>query len=117
VPILALAAAHARGVSIFHEVGELAVKEVNRLLALQRQLGALGAEIAVKGNNLIINGKPALDKSRAAAAPLDSLHDHRMAMTLAMALKAMETQLPIKGAESVSVSYPDFFEDLNMLWQ
>jgi 3-phosphoshikimate 1-carboxyvinyltransferase len=114
-PILALAAAHACGISVFHEVGELAVKEVNRLLALQQQLGALGAEIALQGNNLIINGKPALDKTP--AAPLDSWHDHRMAMTLAMALKACGRQLPVKGAESVSISYPDFFRDLDMLWR
>jgi 3-phosphoshikimate 1-carboxyvinyltransferase len=116
VPILALAAAHARGLSVFHEVGELAVKEVNRLLALQQQLGALGAEIALKGGDLIINGRPALDKARAAVAPLDSWGDHRMAMTLTMALKALDMPLPVKGAESVSVSYPDFFQDLARLW-
>jgi 3-phosphoshikimate 1-carboxyvinyltransferase len=116
VPVLALAAAWAEGTSIFREVGELKVKETNRLLALKQQLGALGAQIDIKGNDLVIKGT-GTPRSFKAPASLDSLHDHRMAMTLALALKAMKLDLPVAGAQSAAVSYPDFYSDLNLLWR
>jgi 5-enolpyruvylshikimate-3-phosphate synthase len=40
-----------------------------------------------------------------------------MAMTLALALKAMKLDLPVAGAQSAAVSYPDFYSDLNLLWR
>lgn len=116
IPILALVAANAHGPTVFHGVGELAVKEVNRLLAIKQQLGQLGATIEIAGDDLIISGQGLLC-GRADVLLLDSQNDHRMAMTLALALKALRQPGEIKGANSVSVSYPGFYDDLKRLWQ
>jgi 5-enolpyruvylshikimate-3-phosphate synthase len=48
---------------------------------------------------------------------LDSGHDHRLAMTLTMALKAAEAEATILGLESIVVSYPSFTEHLKLLWR
>jgi 3-phosphoshikimate 1-carboxyvinyltransferase len=117
VPILALAAAHAAGTSVFHQVGELKVKEIDRLLALKQQLGALGAKIEIRGNDLIIEGNGKLTPPKEKSPALDSAHDHRMAMTLALAVKAMGREIPVKGAAAAAISYPDFYSDLALLWQ
>jgi 3-phosphoshikimate 1-carboxyvinyltransferase len=117
IPVLALAAAQAQGTSVFQEVGELKVKETDRLLALRRQLSLLGAQISIKGNDLIIKGKGKLLPPSPGPTALDSAHDHRMAMTLALALKSIGLDLPIKGADSAAISYPDFYSDLAWLWK
>lgn len=116
IPILALAASQARGTSVFKGVEELTVKEINRLTALREQLSLLGADIEVKDNNLIISGREgfALQKD---SLVLNSGHDHRMVMTLALATKACGREFAIKGAEAVSVSYPGFWDDLESLWR
>ena len=46
---------------------------------------------------------------------VESYGDHRMAMTLAVAALLSDKEITIKGAECVSKSYPNFFEDLEML--
>ncbi|MDR1396667.1 MAG: 3-phosphoshikimate 1-carboxyvinyltransferase [Desulfarculales bacterium] len=116
VPILALVAAHARGTSIFRQVSELKVKEINRLAALHQQLGALGADIKIDGDDLLITGTGNSLQARKDILALDSFRDHRMAMTLALAVKAAGVVLPVKDARSAVISYPDFFSDLNLLW-
>lgn len=112
VPILALAATEADGVTVFHDVDELRVKEIDRLTALRHQLGALGAQVKVQDNNMLITGPT----KYVFPAALDSGHDHRMSMTLTLALKALRADVPIEGQDSASISYPSFFSDLDKLW-
>ena len=116
IPILALAAANATGTTVFHGVNELKVKEVNRLLAIKQQLGLLGANIEIEGDDLLTTGDGKMPVGKS-SVELDSQHDHRMAMTLSLALKASGLAGEIKGASSVSISYPNFFADLRNLWQ
>lgn len=113
VPILALAATQAEGITVFHDVDELRVKEIDRLTALRHQLGALGAKIKIDGDDMLIAGHT----KYVIPAALDSGHDHRMAMTLALALKLLRAEVPIEGRESASISYPSFFSDLDKLWR
>ena len=76
VPILALAAATARGASRFRGLAELRHKESDRLAAIADLLCLFGAKAAVGRDDLIVEGGA---KLRPATA--DSLGDHRLAMT------------------------------------
>ncbi|KMY66496.1 hypothetical protein AAU61_15155 [Desulfocarbo indianensis] len=110
VPILALAATQARGVTVFKQVGELRIKESDRLGAIVSQLGAMGAKLEERGEDLLIHG-PA--KLSAPDHELDSFGDHRIAMTLAMAGEAAGQAPRIKDADCAAISYPGFARD----WQ
>lgn len=113
IPVLALAATAAKGVTIFRKVDELRIKETDRLMSIRHQLGALGARVGIDGDDLHVEGpaKYVIPES------LDSGHDHRLAMTLVMALKAVKADIPILGLESIPISYPDFHADLASLWR
>ncbi|MDR1677057.1 MAG: 3-phosphoshikimate 1-carboxyvinyltransferase [Deltaproteobacteria bacterium] len=113
IPILALAATQAKGQTIFHRVEELKVKETDRLASIRHQLSALGAGLNSDSNDLIIDGPT----SFIVPERLDSGSDHRLAMTLAIALKAAGGSVPILGRESIAISYPDFDRHLTALWK
>ncbi|MDR1577343.1 MAG: 3-phosphoshikimate 1-carboxyvinyltransferase [Deltaproteobacteria bacterium] len=113
IPMLALAATQAHGETIFRQVDELRVKETDRLMSIRHQLGALGGRMSVEGDDLFIKGPT----SFILPEKLDSGRDHRLAMTLKMALYAAKAQIPILGTESIAISYPNFEEHLNLLWR
>src|SRR5213075_2838703 len=56
VPILAVLASRARGATVFREVGELRVKESNRLELVAANLRAVGMTAEVQGNDLHVEG-------------------------------------------------------------
>ncbi len=111
VPILALLATQANGVSVFEEIGELRIKESDRVAALVSELGKLGARLEIDGPNLLIYGPTKLR----ATDELESFGDHRIAMTLAIACGLIGEDVPIRDMSCVSISYPDFFETLKEL--
>jgi 3-phosphoshikimate 1-carboxyvinyltransferase len=113
IPILALAATQAKGTTIFRSVDELRIKETDRLMSIRHQLGALGARVRVEGDDLFIEGPT----SFIIPENLDSGRDHRLAMTLALALVAAKAKIPILGEESIPISYPSFYSDLESLCQ
>jgi 3-phosphoshikimate 1-carboxyvinyltransferase len=113
IPILALAATQAEGTTIFRQVDELRIKETDRLMSIRHQLGALGARVWIEGDDLFINGPT----SFIIPDSLDSGNDHRLAMTLTLALKVAKAKTPITGVESISISYPEFHKDLSLLWK
>lgn len=112
IPMLALAAASAKGVTAFRRVRELRLKETDRLTAIKHQLGALGIDVRVENDDLFVKGP-----TREIIMPetLDSGHDHRLAMTLHMALALAGRRVPVLGDESVRASYPEFQADLARL--
>ena len=111
IPILSLAAACAQGVTVFRQVRELRYKETDRLTAIKHQLGALGGRVWVECDDLFIEGptKAIMPET------LDSGHDHRIAMTMHMALAMAGKSIPVIGEDSISASYPNFKNDLAML--
>ncbi|MGC8602987.1 MAG: 3-phosphoshikimate 1-carboxyvinyltransferase [Desulfomonilaceae bacterium] len=111
VPILALLATQAHGVSVFQEIGELRIKESDRVAALVSELGKLGARLEIDGSNLFVYGPTKLKTTNV----LESFGDHRIAMTLAIARGLIEKEVPIRDMACVSISYPDFFEILREL--
>lgn len=108
VPILALAAALARGTSSFHGLGELRHKESDRLDGVQRLLAAFGARAQVIGDDLVIEGG-----ARLRGAKVDSLNDHRLAMTACVAGFVAAGETTVLGADCAEVSYPSFYDDLD----
>jgi 3-phosphoshikimate 1-carboxyvinyltransferase len=107
VPVLAVAAASAEGESHFRGLGELRVKEVDRLTAVAEELEKLGARLAVLEADLYIGGGGGL-----AGAEVASRGDHRMAMALAVAASVADGETVIQDAGAAAVSYPGFFEEL-----
>lgn len=110
VPILALVASQASGTTRFEDVGELRVKESDRLAAIVDGLSALGATVRVEGDDLIVEGPMPMH-----AAVLDSLGDHRLAMTWAVAGLLADGKVQVNGFDAIDVSYPSFAEDLEVL--
>lgn len=112
VPILALAATQAKGKTVFHEVGELRVKESDRLGAIVAQLGAMGANITISGEDLIVEGPSRL---KVPGHELESYGDHRIAMTLAIAGVLAGQKPEVHNADCARISYPGFYDDLERL--
>jgi 3-phosphoshikimate 1-carboxyvinyltransferase len=103
IPVLAVAAALAKGASEFSGLGELRVKEVDRLAAIREELGKLGADISVTGDRLCIQGGRPLR-----GAVVSSGGDHRMAMSLAVAALFAAGETTIRDVGCVETSFPGF---------
>ncbi len=113
VPVLALVAAHARGTTVFHEVGELRVKETDRLAAIVDGLALIGVHAYAQGDDLIIEGDP--NCKVPAGTAFDSLGDHRLAMTWALVGLCGTVPVKVRDFEAVAVSYPAFLDDMRRL--
>jgi 3-phosphoshikimate 1-carboxyvinyltransferase len=107
IPVLCLAAALARGTTTIRGARELRHKESDRIAGVAAGLTALGARVRVDGDDLVIHGDAVL---RGGAT--DSLDDHRLAMTFAVAGLVATGQTTIERPSSAAVSYPGFFADL-----
>jgi 3-phosphoshikimate 1-carboxyvinyltransferase len=107
IPILCLAAARARGTTTIRGAGELRHKESDRIAGIAAGLAALGARVEVDGDDLVIHGSAELR-----GATTDSLDDHRLAMTFAVAGLVASDRTFIERPASAAISYPGFFADL-----
>jgi 3-phosphoshikimate 1-carboxyvinyltransferase len=90
--------------------GELRVKESDRISALVRGFQALGADVEEFSDGFHLRGSRRLRGGRA-----DAEGDHRLAMAFAIAALGAEAPSIISGADSVSISYPEFFSTLESL--
>jgi 3-phosphoshikimate 1-carboxyvinyltransferase len=107
IPILCLAAAVAEGDTTIRGAGELRHKESDRIAGVAAGLAALGARVEVDGDDLRIRGG-----TRLRGGPTDSMDDHRLAMTFAIAGLIAMGETTIERPESAAISYPGFFADL-----
>ncbi len=107
IPVLAVAASQATGTTRFENVGELRVKESDRLQAVHMGLSALGVEVRSGVDWLEVDGPVRLQ-----GASLDSLGDHRLAMAWSIAALIASDPIVIERFEAVQVSYPGFANDL-----
>lgn len=107
IPILALAAARAEGVSRFRGLSELRHKESDRLAAVIELLTALGVKARAEGDDLIVEGAPKLRGARVKARK-----DHRLAMTAFVAGLIAEGAVIVDDPDCAKISYPTFLEDL-----
>jgi 3-phosphoshikimate 1-carboxyvinyltransferase len=110
IPVLAVAAAFAQGTTVIQDAEELRVKESDRITAMAQQLNQMGATVVERPDGMEITGGTGLK-----GAELDSLTDHRIAMSLAIAALAATSPTTIHRAEAVAVSYPDFVPTLERI--
>ncbi|MGH7353906.1 MAG: 3-phosphoshikimate 1-carboxyvinyltransferase [Candidatus Rokuibacteriota bacterium] len=110
VPALAVAAAVAAGPTEIADATELRVKESDRIAAIARQLGALGARIEERPDGMLVHGG-----ARLRGARVQSGGDHRMAMALAVAGLVAEGETVVEDVACVATSFPDFAATLNAL--
>ena len=107
IPALAVAAAFAEGDTVIHDVGELRVKETDRLAAIVSEFNKISrGSFEAKGDTLIIHG--GAEKN---FAECKTYGDHRMAMALSI-FGAAAAGVKIDDAACVSISYPNFFETI-----
>jgi 3-phosphoshikimate 1-carboxyvinyltransferase len=110
IPVLCLAATQARGTTVIRGAGELRHKESDRIAGIAAGLDALGARIEVDGDDLRIHGGALLR-----GAPTDSLDDHRLAMTFAVAGLIADGETSVARPASAAISYPGFFGELERI--
>ena len=110
IPVLALAACFAQGTTVIRDAQELRVKESDRISATARELSRLGAKITELPDGMIIEGTGSLK-----GGACRSHGDHRLAMTLGIAGLLADGDVLLSGAEVVDVSYPGFWQDLELL--
>ena len=110
MPILAVLASRAAGETRFREVGELRVKESNRLELIAANLRAVGVESEARGNDLFVRGTTQPPRGR-----IETARDHRLAMAFAVLGTLPGADVRLSERASVAISYPRFFADLRSL--
>lgn len=110
IPIIALLATQAEGETIIRDASELRVKETDRIKAVTEVLLELSANIEATEDGMIIRGKTNLTGGK-----ISSYHDHRMAMMGAIASLITSSPVYIDDVTPISISYPNFLDDLNHL--
>ena len=103
IPLLAVLASRARGETRFHEVGELRVKESDRLGLLAANLRAVGVKAAVEGDALSVVGRDAPPRGR-----VRTEGDHRLAMAFAVLGTVKGARIRVDNMDCAAVSYPGF---------
>ncbi|KMN46375.1 3-phosphoshikimate 1-carboxyvinyltransferase [Bacillus sp. LK2] len=110
IPVIALLATQAEGITVIKDAEELKVKETNRIDTVVDELGKLGAKIEATPDGMIIYGKQDLKGNT-----VNSHGDHRIGMMLAIASCIVNGEVKIENSDAVAVSYPNFFEQLAAL--
>jgi 3-phosphoshikimate 1-carboxyvinyltransferase len=113
LPLVALAAALARGETVVRGAGELRVKETDRIETVTISLKALGVRIAASDDGFRVRGVP----SRPRGGGMDSFGDHRLAMLGAIAGLVSREGVRLEDAEAVAISFPGFFDLLESITQ
>jgi 3-phosphoshikimate 1-carboxyvinyltransferase len=108
ISLVALLGLFAEGETVVADAGELRAKESDRLAVVADGLSALGGDITATEDGWRIH-RSTLERGRA-----DSQGDHRMAMLFALA-GTIGDGAEVAGAESVAISYPSFWSDLERL--
>lgn len=112
LPLIALLCAFADGESVITGARELRVKESDRIVATTELINRLGGDCEALEDGFIIRGKNSL-----VGGDIDSYFDHRIAMTATVGLLASQKGGYLHRPECCSVSFPDFFEKLEIAYK
>jgi len=107
IPLLAVVASQASGETRVTGARELRVKESDRLKQLVLGLRAMGADIDELDDGFVLRGPASLH-----GVSIDAAHDHRIAMSFAIAGLVADGATEVEGAEWADISYPGFFRQL-----
>ncbi|MBX6323003.1 MAG: 3-phosphoshikimate 1-carboxyvinyltransferase, partial [Rhodospirillaceae bacterium] len=111
-PILAVAAAFAEGRTEMRGLGELRVKESDRLAAMARGLAACGVEVEEGPDSLVVHGRGVPPRGGAAIA---AALDHRIAMAFLVLGMAAQRPVTIDDGAPIDTSFPGFVDLMNRL--
>ena len=109
IPVLAVLATQANGRTEITGAEELRVKESDRIAALATGLRSIGAAVEERPGGLVIDGPTPLS-----GGDVDSFHDHRVAMSFAVAGLISAGNVKVGGWSSVTTSFPEFLDLLGM---
>jgi 3-phosphoshikimate 1-carboxyvinyltransferase len=110
LPVLAAIAPYTSGGIRIRDAKELRVKESDRIALVAKNLRAMGAEVEEFEDGLDIPGGQALH-----GATIDSGGDHRIAMAFSVAALRATGETLIRGSESAAISFPEFFDLLDLV--
>jgi 3-phosphoshikimate 1-carboxyvinyltransferase len=110
LPVLAAIAPYTGGGIRIRDAKELRVKESDRIELIVKNLRAMGAEVAEFEDGVDVPGGQTLH-----GATIDSGGDHRIAMAFSVAALRAEGDTLIQGAESAAISFPEFFDLLDLV--
>lgn len=110
IPIIALCATQAEGITTISGAGELRLKESDRLKLIATQLNKMGANITETKDGLIINGKTKLK-----GCAVSTAKDHRMAMMLSIAALCADGQTMVENSDCVNISFSNFYDVLKQI--
>ena len=110
LPVLAAIAPFTSGGIRIRDAKELRVKESDRIALVAKNLRAMGAEVIEFEDGLDVPGGQKLH-----GAAIDSGGDHRIAMAFSVAALRAEGETLIRGAESAAISFPEFFNLLDLV--
>jgi len=108
LPLVALLACFAHGVTTIRGAGELRVKESDRIATVAEALNAIGGHVTALPDGFRIRGVPA----RLRGGSVDAAGDHRVAMLGAVAGVCSQRGVEVHGCDALRVSFPDFGERL-----
>lgn len=111
-PILAIAAALADGETRMCGLGELKVKESDRLAAMASGLSACGVKAVIEGTDLVVTGSSV---PPAGGTLITARHDHRIAMSFLILGSLAKQPISVDGADTIATSFPDFVENMRVL--
>jgi len=103
-PVVCVAAACAEGQTVVSGAEELRHKESDRISAMVKGLRAIGVEVEERKDGMIVNG------GNITGGEIDSFHDHRIAMSFAVAGGVSDQAIVINGADNVATSFPNFVD-------
>ncbi len=110
IPLLAVLASRARGTTTFRGVGELRVKESDRLSLMAENLRAVGVAATVQGDDLLVDGGNRPPRGRVRAAG-----DHRIAMAFAVLGTVPGAAVRVDDMACAAVSFPRFTDTLRSI--
>lgn len=112
IPLIAVVATQAEGVTEIEGAEELRVKESDRIESIGNNLRAMGAQIEIRPDGFRIEGVQRLQ-----GATVESYDDHRIAMAFSIAALVANGDTRIQNVNCVEISYPNFFATLGELTQ
>lgn len=110
IPVLAVAATQAEGVTEISNAQELRVKESDRIGNVVSELSKMGASIKEKEDGMVISGE-----KRLAGSSVNSFGDHRMAMALTIGGLIADGETTINDVACIDTSFPHFMDALNRM--
>ncbi|MEG1453539.1 3-phosphoshikimate 1-carboxyvinyltransferase [Brevundimonas sp.] len=109
-PILAATAAFAEGQTVMRGIGEMRVKESDRIALMTAGLRACGVQVDEEPEGFIVTGGPVKG-----GATVDTAHDHRIAMSHLVLGLAAEHPVAVRDPEMIATSFPGFVALMNGL--